>query len=569
MTYGAIATCMCFDWEQYTHGCCHWQPRYSEDDPTHAIAIVGWNDTIRPECFENPGAWLCKNSWGDGYCYEGYFWISYFDKHCTKNPEMGAVCFKNVEPMRYDHVYYHDYHGWRDTREEVTEAFNVFTAVDGAILSAVSFITAVDSVDYTVMIYDSFDGTDLSGVLHTQSGWSEFRGLHTVDLDEVVNLQQDDQFYVYLQLFEGGHAYDRTSAVPVLLGGDYRVTVTSSSTPGQSYYKTGSDWADLYEENHSANFCMKGLSNLGFDLEADCHFGSLPFEVNFNASSDENVTSWLWDFHDGDSATGQAVTHVFENPGIYDLTVHAVIDGHSRYITERQMIYALTDTLSAEDFELDYGDPVIVELRGTNLVPAREFRVPIEYGGDLEMTLDSFSVDGCCTEYFSDVAYTTYSPDMKRAILSINTSPEQEPLPPTCGPIVRLFFSYSGHPESGTQTTIEFDGYTCGSIEMLPVVRCDMGEYTMVAVNSEVVYSDCCIDRRGNVDNDPSDMVDIADLIYMIDYMFGSGVEPECWREANINGNPVGDISHQVDMSDLVYLVEYMFGQGPLPPRCL
>jgi len=36
--------------------------------------------------------------------------------------------------------------------------------------------------------------------------------------------------------------------------------VESSSQPGQSYYRNGSEWHDLYDLNNTANFCLKALS---------------------------------------------------------------------------------------------------------------------------------------------------------------------------------------------------------------------------------------------------------------------------------------------------------------------
>ncbi len=61
---------------------------------------------------------------------------------------MGAVSFQDVEPLQYEFTYYHDYHGWRDTKPECQEAFNKFMASSDQILEAVSFFTAEDDVHF-------------------------------------------------------------------------------------------------------------------------------------------------------------------------------------------------------------------------------------------------------------------------------------------------------------------------------------------------------------------------------------------------------------------------------------
>ncbi len=76
------------------------------------------------------------------------------------------------------------------------------------------------------------------------------------------------------------------------------------------------------------------------------------------------------------------------------------------------------------------------------------------------------------------------------------------------------------------------------------------------------VCDGCCIGMRGNVDSDALDGVDIADLVYLVEYSFASGPAPVCFEEADING----DLS--IDIGDIVALVEYSFASGPAPETC-
>lgn len=265
MTYGVLGTCMCYSGSYINNDYIHYQPASTSDDPNHAVSIIGWDDAKETQA-ENPGAWIVKNSWGAGWGLNGFFWISYYDKHCARHPEMGAISFQDVEALQFSNSYFHDYHGWRDTKTDIQEAFNAFIAEDNEILTSVNFFTAVHNVDFEIKIYDSFSEGILSDELSSISGNIVYSGLHTIDLEDAVNLIAGNDFFIYLSLSEGGHPYDRTSIVPVLLGADSRTVVESAASEGESFYKVGEDWLDFYDYDdpsgyqYTGNFCIKGLA---------------------------------------------------------------------------------------------------------------------------------------------------------------------------------------------------------------------------------------------------------------------------------------------------------------------
>ena len=170
----------------------------------HAIAIVGWDDNYAKENFggkhqpENDGAWLIRNSWGDDWGMNGYFWMSYEEK------TMDSTAFIAImqKAGAYDNNYFFDGGNLYFPSAKVLGAVNKFTAQGSELLKAVSVVFPEDAnVNYSVDIYvnpganSAFGSWQPVPSAHTE-GATTFAGMYTVELANAVPLEEGDTFAV-------------------------------------------------------------------------------------------------------------------------------------------------------------------------------------------------------------------------------------------------------------------------------------------------------------------------------------------------------------------------------------
>ncbi len=79
-----------------------------------------------------------------------------------------------------------------------------------------------------------------------------------------------------------------------------------------------------------------------------------------------------------------------------------------------------------------------------------------------------------------------------------------------------------------------------------------------------VLVTDSVCYLRGNADGkmDPEGIINVADLTFLVKYIFGGGVAPANIEEGNV------DDSSGILVSDITYLVNFLFKAGPPPPPC-
>ncbi|MBU8935037.1 MAG: T9SS type A sorting domain-containing protein [candidate division Zixibacteria bacterium] len=147
------------------------------------------------------------------------------------------------------------------------------------------------------------------------------------------------------------------------------------------------------------------------------------------------------------------------------------------------------------------------------------------------------------------------------------------------GRVASVAFDYTLNPD-GVQWTCAAQGVNDLQVDQITVTTDtpdpDMGgiasfsmtgmnpakyDMSFTILNLEVIVG-CCIGDRGNVDGDPADEINIADLTYLVAYLFTGGPPPPCMEEADVNGDG------EINIADLTYLVAYLFTGGPPPVVC-
>ena len=224
--------------------------------PNHAITLVGWDDSFSRSKFSitppGDGAWIVKNSWGENWGNNGYFYLSYYDLSFNDPAifEAENAKFKSdgTTKHEYENIYQYDGVGFGDsviTDYIPYKAANFFTSRGNEELEAISISANYDNITVEYEVYTDLNSSvdpTLGKLAATGSKSFENAGYYTIPLTSSVVLSKGEKYAVVVSIsFNFGEK--KYYILPCeLQASDYtRISVSEN----QSSYYSGGKWKKI------------------------------------------------------------------------------------------------------------------------------------------------------------------------------------------------------------------------------------------------------------------------------------------------------------------------------------
>lgn len=239
------------------------------EPPNHDSVIIGWDDAYPKENFheevQGDGAFICMNSWGDGFGDQGYFYVSYYDSNIGRN----NIVYTVVEDTdNYDHIYQSDLRGWVGQLgygKDTVWFSNVYEAGTAERLSAAGFYATGPDTSYEIYLVrhagkeqQIVTGRDFDRKVLLTKGHFDDAGYYTVPFKEKLKeesaLSSGERFAVIVKVVTPNAVHPAAIEYDA---GDGRTFVNISD--GEGYISPdGLAWKRV--EAEGCNLCLKGYT---------------------------------------------------------------------------------------------------------------------------------------------------------------------------------------------------------------------------------------------------------------------------------------------------------------------
>ncbi len=324
----------------------------SNQPANHAITLVGWDDSFDRNMFAQVppgnGAFIVKNSWGENWGENGYFYISYYD---TKLGYDENAVFTAEKKNNYDYVYQYDPLGWVISKEYsgnlTAWGSNIFSSERDETLRAVGFYTTDLNTIYEIYIYkDPANGPLNSRRVYVskENGTYSLPGYHTHVLSSPVSLSPDEKFSVVIKFSNPSSGGPLAVEQPIAF-----YSSGAQANSGESYVSlNGINWEDI-SGSSEANLCIKAFTTTDELPEANftsnATKGNYPLTVQFTDLS-KNAFSWEWDLNgDGQiDSTAQNPTWTYGAYGNHNVSLK--VSNRNGIDSETKSSYVTVSSLS-------------------------------------------------------------------------------------------------------------------------------------------------------------------------------------------------------------------------------
>lgn len=251
VTYGAVSSSY---YDSGTYSKLNGQVSYYNKDirtPNHAITIVGWDDNFSKSNFKveppGDGAFLVKNSWGQWWGDNGYFYISYYDVALGYDSNAVFYGIEDINTYKNMYSYANSVPYSYYVEQGNFMAGNRFTAKERENISAIGFYTFSQNISYEIWLDKIVNGKITQAKTKVASGTLAQGGYHTINLAYSIEVDLGEEFIVWLKL--SGDAYYGVSNSSLANGNSY-IQMASGTTQNSAIafatnaYSKGVDYSN-------------------------------------------------------------------------------------------------------------------------------------------------------------------------------------------------------------------------------------------------------------------------------------------------------------------------------------
>ncbi|MBK7143547.1 MAG: S8 family serine peptidase [bacterium] len=290
----------------------------------------------------------------------------------------------------------------------------------------------------------------------------------------------------------------------------------------------------------------------GASFSADVQLGGAPLTVNFTDESTVPATSILWDFGDGGTSTVTNPSHIYTQPGLYDVTLSRQTTFGE--LTNEQVGYVMVhaDTVWYEKDSAFAGESSVlsVSLANTQTLNQMIISLSVDTAG-VDVVIDSIGL-GSRTSTFEGFNYLQYEQETMRYAVQLiaNLGGPGQPLAPGSGEVLRVYYHYDYYELGGRTSVVDTALYNGTRLELFAATA----TYEPTRVQGEMRTK---FIRRSDMNRD--NLVDLTDLSWLISYLTTFNPIPVTLQAADFNA----DLT--VDLSDLSAMISFMSVSGPGP----